>query len=390
MLRGLFGNIFLPHHKIAGLTALFISAAWHNLAISLIGIFIPLYIISITKSVQLVFAYYAISSLAVIISIIPAAKFVSRFGFRRSAVIGTLLLTLTIVLLLVGNQSIYLLLLSPVLGGIYVSFYWLPYHLIFSEDGRSDSFGRDISSMEMVSRIAQAGGPLIGGLIIALFGFNILYFISVISLILSVFPLTVMNHHPIHQAPNTSDIRNYFRTIDGQKWGRMFALTHFEGYVLDIIWPIYAFSVIKSYETLGGVASASLIFSIIVLGIGGRITDRFNKALVMFFGGIVSLLGWFSLSFSLTPALILISSLILKSARVFSVVPFEALFYSRVLQNKGDDLKFLVYREIVLHGSRLLMMLVFILISAFGFPWFILFILAGFVYPVVSYSSRNK
>lgn len=378
MLGGFSRLPFLPHHRVSGITALFISSTLHSFALSLTGIFIPLYVLQLTGSLGSVFLFFALYALTIVLNELPAAHIVERFGFRRSGLAGSIFYILFVLSLILSARQPDFLWAAAVTLGLAVPLYWLPYHLIFAEDGKIGSFGKKVSALNILSLLAAASGPLIGGLLIAFFGFKALYFATIIFLLLSVMPFSVMQHHPIHKAPTLRVLLAYFNDKKNRYWKLGFALSHFEVLVMDVLWPVFVFAILGSYETLGSVASATLLFSLLVMAVGGSLADRFDKRRVMRGGVWLTFLGWLLIPFSLTPGLIFLSSTFLKGVRVFFIIPFDALFYTKVAQEKTDRaLTFLIFREISLHATGFIFMIFLWLLSLFELPWMGIFILAG-------------
>lgn len=390
MLRGFAHSLFLPHHRVAGLTALYFNAFLHNFALSLVGIFVPLYLFKITGQIGSVFGYYLLHSLTVVLLVLPAAHCVSRWGMRRTAALGTLFLVVTIVLLILGGRRWELLPLAALFGGAAIGFYWLPYHLIFAEDGRQEALGREVSLMTILSRLAQTGGPLLGGLIVTLFSFRTLYLSAVSLLVISFLPLALMKHHPIHRAPSWPDLWSYFQGKVARSWWLPFAASHFEIDILDIAWPLFVFGIFGSYQTVGGVASAALLLSLILLIFSGKLTDRWSKEKLLLGGALLTASLWLFLPFSIAAGSAFVVSLLLKSGRIFFYVPFDALLYTRVAkEGVRGGLTFLVFRELALHGSRVLIfaLIIFWLSRGLSLPY--LFYPAALALPWAAWYLRK-
>lgn len=390
MLRGFAHLPFLPRHRVPGLTALYLNAFLHNFAMAMLGIFIPLYLWRVLGSLGAVLGYFVLDSAAVVLTVGVAARFVSRHGFRRAAALGTFFLILAVLGLIAGGSVPHFLLAAALLGGSATGFYWLPYHLIFAEDGRKASFGQEVSFMSVVSHLAGISGPLLGGLIVTIFSFKVLYFTAVVILVLSLFPLLVMVHHPIHHAPTGKELWQALLAAARSLWRKVFVLARFETDILDVFWPLFAFSVFGSYQTVGGVASAALLLSLVLLAFSGRLTDRWSKVKTMTIGAGSTAGAWCLLPFSITAGAAFVVSLWLKSSRVFFYVPFDALLYTQVAKEKtGGALTFLVFREWVLHGSRVLLFGFLFVLLSLGLPWQALFYLAAVCLPLAALSFKG-
>ncbi|MEK7611322.1 MAG: MFS transporter [Patescibacteria group bacterium] len=378
MLSSLARLPFLPHHRVSGITALFVSSTLHSFALSLAGIFVPLYILQLTGRLETVFMFFAIRSVAIVATAVPAAHLVSRLGFRRSSMTGTFLYLLMIFLLILGTQQPAYLWLAAIASGVAVPAYWLPYHLIFAEDGAREHFGREVSLLNILSRVGTAAGPLIGGLLILFFGFSALYLATFIILFFSVIPLSLMEHHPIHRAPSLRQLKDYLFSRVGRVWAVSFCLPQVETLILDVVWPVFVFLSVRSYETTGGIASATLLVSILVLVVSSQIVDRADKKKLMAVGGFFSSMGWLALALAKSNGGIFILSTFLKGVRIFYYIPFETIFYSKVAQEKlNHSLTFLVFREMILHSVGALAMFGLWLLILLGWSLNLTFLIAA-------------
>src|SRR3989338_3912644 len=166
--------LHLPHLIASRLAPIYTTSGLRSFAVGSLGIFIPIYILrllqvqfpGISLSLQLtgVFLYFALMRVTILLSTIPASRFLSRFGVRASIVIGNTLLLLP----------------ASILVGILVPFYWIPYHLVFVEEGSRKRFGHEIGGIRVVEQIAGALAPLFGGFVIISFGFSTLLLCSLI------------------------------------------------------------------------------------------------------------------------------------------------------------------------------------------------------------------
>ncbi len=369
------------------MSALFISSTLHSFAIALVGIYIPLYLLKITGQFWPIFAYFSFDSLMIVLTCLLASRVVERLGFRRSALLGCLFLLATITFLIWGETQKGWLILAAVASALATCHYWLPYHLIFAEDGRVSSFGRRLAVLTIFSQLATAGGPLIGGMLIFFFGFKALYLTTITVLVLSILPLTVMHHHPKHIAPSFAQLRALFRSLEGSNWLKVLTLSNFEVGVMDVVWPVFVFLTFNnSYEQVGSLASATLIFSLLVLAVSGQFTDRFNKRRLLTLGSWLTAGGWFLLSVVRSGGAIFLSSALLKGLRTFFYTPFDAVFYTKVAEEKvTGSLRFVVFRELCLHSSRCVSFAILAVLSLWFTPWVLLFIIAGLVVPLINH-----
>lgn len=368
--------IHLPHHQAKGLSPLFVNATLRHLAVSLVGIFVPLYIFKITGSFGYVLAFFGLLSFFALLFDYPGAKLISRLGFRYSVVVGNLLLLLKIVFLVFSAKNTAFLFLVALFGGAATTPYWLSYHTIFSEDGKREAFGTEVGVMGILSRLAAVAGPLLGGLIITFWGFKALYLVALAIIFLSSLPLFFMVHHPRQRAPSPTELFSYLKSGGGRRWFFGFWLRELESDVLGYAWPVFLFLVVGSYEMVGGITSAALSVSLFLLFLGGKLADRLGKVGVLRFGSFGTALAWLLLGLGKSGGQVFILITLLKAVRIFFQVPFDALTYSQA--SRHGAFGFLVFRELALHSGAILAVALLFLFWYFSLPWWAIFALASF------------
>ncbi len=359
-------HFFLPHHAVRGLSPLIANQTLRGLTLSLAGIFAPLYVLKLTGDFGLVLGFFILNSLASLLADLPAAHFIARKGFTHSMSLAGGLLFIYITLLLLAGSNPMLLIPAALVGGFCTAPYWLPYHTLFSVDGKKDAFAREVGWVGIISQLCAAAGPLIGGLVISFWGFSALYFVSLILVFLSLITLLFFPDHPKPEAPKVSDLCCYAKSDDGRKWFLTFWLAIFEQDTLAIVWPVFVFAAVGSYETVGGIASASLLVSLILLFVSGQLADRLGRNRILKYGSLGTAMSWLILGSARGGGAIFGFSALLKSARTFLSVPLDAYTYERA--SKGWAFKFLTFREMALHSGSFILLLILLIIWKLDFP----------------------
>ena len=149
-----------------GLSAVYLASTIRTFALSLLGIFTPLYIYQILESTQTfttrtaallgVVGYYIILRLTILLTDIPISYFIAEVkgGFRKSMLISNCLRAINLLLLIFAKDQPGLLLPAAIIGGALIPFYWIPYHLSFIEDGKGKRFGKKISTVGVLNKVS--------------------------------------------------------------------------------------------------------------------------------------------------------------------------------------------------------------------------------------------
>lgn len=320
-----------------------------NFALSFIGIFEPLYILSLTGDFFWVAFYIFVLSLAVLVFTIPAGIFISRVGIGRGALVSGFARAAHLAFfVLAPAHPILFITLAGIFIGIAIPFYWISYHLINIYEVRKKAWGRQISYLLILGTLASLLGPAAGGLIIENLGFPILYAIAVILALLANLLLAIFRTK--HKLPRVT-LGGLSDGILGGGLLRMIAGYGGAG-IMGIFWaylfPLLAFEVVgKSYGTLGTLVSLSVLISLLPLWYFGRVTDK-DGAMgpLLRFGATMQAFLWILRGLIRTP----VDFLVVRSAGMFLsgayAVPFDNLTYR--LAGKKAPLAFLVKRELAI------------------------------------------
>lgn len=383
-------HLHLPHFVAKPLPALYLSLTLRTFAVSLVSIFVPLYILEITGSFLWVLAYFAGLSLLVVAFAIPIGWVVSKLGFRRSAFIGSVLLAIQFYLFAKAWQNLDLLFILPVFDSAKLLLFWVPYHLIFIEDGSADHFGRQVSVAGVIGRLVSAVAPFLGGVVIVAGGFSALFYLALFLILISSLPLFAMPRHPREEFPGWRHILR--ETFTGGYRDMFFAFWGFRSVVVvaAVVWPVFLFGIAgESYREVGLITSAVLLVSALTTSAAGKASDRIGKRRVLRVGAWVNSIVWLVKAFVRTPVQAFVVDSFNKLVDGIQGVPFEALTY-RKAQKRKHHLEFVVRREIFLHFGGFLTTLLMAGLWSLGIPLRALFVIASVGYLVSTLLISSK
>ncbi|MEK6856894.1 MAG: MFS transporter, partial [Nanoarchaeota archaeon] len=160
------------------LNALYASVVLRDLAFSMAGIFVPLYLlIELKSSLDSVIIFYLIYALSYLLFIIPSSKLVNIFSFKYILLISSPLYIAYFILLDFIPLYSWLFYLVPFLLGVSDSFFWLGFHFEFSGASDYKDRGKEVGNWFNLSLFSGLIGPLIGGGLLLVSGFELLFFI---------------------------------------------------------------------------------------------------------------------------------------------------------------------------------------------------------------------
>lgn len=342
------------------LNELYASIAIKSFALALIGVFIPIYLYQLGYSFSSIFLFYAIGSFTHAALSIPSAKISARFGLKHAIFLSIPFLIFFFLLLYSLNQFNWLLPFLAIILGINSSLFWLAYHVDFSKFSDKKHRGKQVGVSKIIISIFSALGPLVGGLILAFFGFKILFILVSFLLLASVVPLFFSAE--IHE-PMTFSLRGFFKK---QKTKNILA---FVGYGIEqgmgfIVWPLFIFLFIlgEKYTSLGIVSSLSLLFSVIFILVIGKFSDLYRRTILRI-GTIANAIIWICRSFVITPIQVFVVDSFSGASRASMDLPFDALCYDKA--NKDNIMKFITLREMTVNVGKGLFFIVLMFITDF-------------------------
>ncbi|MDZ4221635.1 MAG: MFS transporter, partial [Patescibacteria group bacterium] len=168
---------------------LYLSVSIVTLAVAMVAIFEPIYLYQLGFSLQQILLFYLAVYVLYLVFVPLGAKFARRFGYEKAILVGSPFLALYYIFL-------FLIPHNPVFVGLAVAayvlqktFYWPGYLADFARFGRVSERGRELSNLLLVTMIMSIAGPLLGGALLAAWGFKVLFSVATIIILASNLPL---------------------------------------------------------------------------------------------------------------------------------------------------------------------------------------------------------
>jgi len=258
-----------------------------------------------------------------------------------------------------------------VVAGMSDAFYFLPMHAYFSKSTEKDSKGTQFSLYSIFGEIAGLFGPLVGALIAAAFGFNDLFVFVLIFIAISLIPLFYLNNFKAREKVTFKKFREFPKNHKGFFFATI--VDNIRGEAAGIIWPIFVFLTLENLISVGWVSvlltAGTMLFTFFL----GRHFDKKSKYLMMRIGAVLYAAVWIARGFIDTQVFIFVSSLLLGFFGLMLSVPFTAIFYHKIKEEKDSD-SFILLAEIPNFIGRAIL---WILAIAFVSNFRLFFILAG-------------
>lgn len=341
-----------------GLTSLYVAIALRYFAISLLAIFVPLYLYKeMSFSLEQTLLFYIFYALVFAIGTPLAAKFASRYGVRWSVFVSVPLY-LGFIGTLYGLKfiSIPLTLIASFLG-LSLAFYWMGIHHLFLFASHNNHRGEEVGKREGVAVFASLVGPVTGGLLIKFFGFKIVFLITTLVLLLSM--MFILRNKEKHIQYTFS----FKGLVNTKYWGNsLFFVSRGTRVMAEgVLWPLFVFSILNDYLSLGIVDSILSGTTGILMVMSGMYSDKVDKRKIVMWTTAFDSLGWF------------IRAIVSTVTGVFGVTVFGAitnglrepsigaLEYDKA---RGDATAYFVSREVYICLGRILLLVFVLLVNS--------------------------
>jgi MFS family permease len=341
------------------LNELYANIAIRAFAFALAGVFIPIYLYQLGYSFTTIFFFYGLLGLITAVSSLVSVKVFSKFGLKHCMLISMPFLIVFFTLLYTLEGFGWPLILLSLIYGISAAFFWVPFHIDFAKFSNKKQRGMQVGFSKIVASVFAAIGPGIGGLILAFFGFKILFIIVIIFLIGSIIPLFLTKeiHQPFHFS-----LKEFFQ---GQKLKEILG---FMGHGAEmrlgwIVWPLFIFLFIlgEKYIYLGIVSSLSLFSGVLFIFIAGKLSNTKGRKTTLKIGAITNAIIWVIKSFIITPLQVIITDLFYGATQATMNVPFDAISYDKA--KKRNVTGIILQREFYIHMGAFLMFMILIIFA---------------------------
>ena len=330
------------------LTQIYFSVALRSFAISLISIFIPLYLFQEKGlSFEQTLLFFIFYSVVFAVTTPLAAKFASRFGIKHSIIVGVPLYMLFVTLMNYSSSTIMQLLLTSASLGASQAFYWMGMHLVFFHASHPEHRGEEVGIRSGVTVLSTMLGPFIGGLLITFVGFNAVFGLTAFILSASVVVLLL----------NGDGYASYhfsMRTVFDPKYWKdslFFVSRGSHVIVQGVIWPLFIFFILKSYLSMGVIGSLMSLSSAVLFWGVGRYSDHADKRKIMRWGSVLESGMWVIMGLIKTVPQVFIVTIASSLVSAIRESPTGALEYDKA---KGQVAAYFVNREVFICLGRIL------------------------------------
>jgi len=340
---------------------IYAAAVIRAFSLSLISVFIPLYLLKVGFTLNQSLLYLAVFYASLVVFSPLTAIISSKLGLKHTMAIGPILTIIYLLLLRsIGTIKlpIYPLALIGALGSM---LYWIPMNSHFSKASDKKHRGEQLGFFKALPEMASIAAPLVGGFVISLAGFSPLFVIASVLLLLSVAPLFLSYEYKSHLKYKWSEVFSK----KNLHWFNDFFIQGFIIVPIAIVFPIYIYNISNEFSVTG--AAVSLMSSGIALcGILiGKASDKYGRRAVMRAGSILLAVILFGLVIISEPLMIYALSFFAGIGWAAVAIPLFAMFCDSL--KPGTRTEFMGFRDVAYGLGRCLALLLLVAIPTFKF-----------------------
>ena len=335
-----------PLVQKSGLKEYFFHRTLLTLGVSLISIFIPIYLVKQGYSLNQILVFYGVNSLFSIIGIYLAIK-ISHHTNPNNLLFSSPIAYILLISAFESNLSYLWLLVVSAISGVFFEMYWVIYNLDLFESLKSGKEGKELSVLDLLQQTASSIAPYLGGIVIIILGYAKLFYIAIFLMLGSVIPTLFLK-------PKKDGWKIKFRVSDFKKYSKILpAMLIPPTAVLTsamILWPIFVQGITQSESSTGLVITTTSVATLLTTLFIRKRIDSKNKALLaissLFYGSI-----WLirAVPHQFIQILVL-SALIGIFGKAFLLNSFSAVLKFAKKQNVFD---FVIFREFSVNFGKI-------------------------------------
>lgn len=321
-----------------------------SVALSFIGIYVPVYLLTLGYSLTEVLWFFIIThTSALIIGFGILVPLLKKFGpitvLKLSFPLHVILL---ILLLLLENTTIPLVIIA-VFNGAQNMAYWMPLNLLFIKHSDQKDMGGNLGKFFALPKFFGIFGPLLSAILIPFTGFIPVFIITLIGLGISYLPLLRV---PDHSVKVNLNFQKSWQRLRKQK--TLFLLEGLDNVIEESewFWGIYIYLLIGSLATPGIIGSLEAIGGAIFTIFVGKFANKNAKKIIPF-AALLLLIIMIARVFITDAVTAYTLTVIASFAMTLFLVSYFTSIYKTV---KGEDEEeFIILREIPTVLGRLVM-----------------------------------
>lgn len=293
---------FWRHVDFDELSELYASEFMRSLSISVVGVFVPIYLYQLGYSLQSIFAMQIIWAGSRPLFAYASAKTIAYIGPKHTIALGTISQIAYLGVLISIESFNWPLAFLGVLGSLSYALFGIALQVDFSKVKHSEHGGKELGFITICERVGSSLGPLVGGLVASYINPQATILIAILIMTLSLIPL--------FQSKEPMRVKQKIM-LRGFPWRRHksdFISAPFfgiENIISFVIWPLFAALTIfttNTYASVGLIVSISTAAALVAIYVIGKLIDNHQGGLLLKTGATLNAIVHIFRIFVTTPA----------------------------------------------------------------------------------------
>lgn len=322
-----------------------------KLGVKLVSIFIPFYILELGLGLSTVFLFFLIYYGSYLVFSWTNALICSRIGYKHTMLLSSVPI-LVFYFLLRGAETAPEIYTLALLGGFSFNLYWTGMHPETASSSHKKSRDKEAGFFFSMPSLASIMAPVIGGLILAVFSFQVLFGTTVGLIALSFLPFFLTKEHYTGMDLNLRDFISDYQTND-------FLTFFFKGFNSmgkKMLWPAYLAVIIGGSLNIGGAGAFRALGGAIMSIAVGQLANNGNRSRIVATGMLIASITYLLMASVTTPITAFLISLINGLSYTAASIPI----YGRAIDHaeKEDLIEYFALREFALGLGRTTIILI--------------------------------
>lgn len=317
---------FLPSHLPRELKELYLTMTMLNFALASGMLFEPIYLYTLHFSLSQIMLYY-LAVYALYFFLMPlGGRFVKRYGFEHGIILGSLFLVAYFIFLFAIPYSPIYLVLAVLSLAFQKMFFWPGYHADLAFFSKAEERGRQVSVIALLDSLSYVIGPLVGGILIALFGFAGLFTVMCVMILLSNIPLMTTKER---FKPSTLSYTETFMALTAKE-NRKYLFSYIgygEELISLVIWPIFVYVTFTTFTSTGAAITFSTLITSLAILYVGRQTDTCDRKKVLRISTLLLSLSWVLRTIARGASAVIFADFFSRTSRYLFALPFFSGLY---------------------------------------------------------------
>lgn len=340
--------------------ALLTNRVLFRLGFGMVGIFLPIFFYQLFgDSLSTLLVLYAVLY-ALSVPLVPlGALLLGTLGIRRMLILSVPFAALSV-------SALYYAPAYPELATalfvvaiiIYRVLYWVPYHTDLAHFIGRGGTGGYMAVYKNFIAVMDALTPLLGGFLIASFGFGNVFVFAGVVLLATIIPTRVVRE--VYERYSWGFVET-FRKLTAQKNRALLYAYMADGaqsVVTAVIWPVFIFELLgENYISVGLVATLTTVM-ILVLNVSvGKFFDHVGERKALTYSSILAATGWVVKFFVDSAFQVFVADTYHRLGTAANRMSFDAATYEHSADNGHYIDEFTTLKEMALNIGRVLMLI---------------------------------